>query len=274
MNTPKYIQGFRKFLVVTTKSAWSGVLNRIYFQPSTAQEIIHEGNQGGDGPLGQRQGHAKQRATALFAFVPWLFQVIVVKLVAMQYLPMFPPTKLILSSHKEIFDITNDESFQDAKLRMESRPLLELLFCKNDMMWIMSMVFYSEDAASGPLFYSSAIGGAVFGSIHCLAWSFDFPSFAERTLWRSASIAIVGACICVVPGIFIHGVLCAKETDCIDNTIASRFWLSMRKMCELIPCIIYPIARTSLLLLAIASLRAIPSSALDAIQWIQLIPHI
>lgn len=274
-NLPQNIWRLCVFLFSSTRSAWNGALDRIYSQSRSEGVTEEKGNKGGGhcSTSEQRRGHNIERATTLFTFVPWLLKEIVVKLVAMQYLPMFLPAKLILSRHQDIFDITIDKS-SDAKIRMASKPLLELLFSKIDMMWIMSMIFYSEEAASGPLFYSSAIGGAVFGSIHCLAWSFDFPSFAERTLWRSASFAIVGACICVVPGIFIHGILRAKEADYIVNTFARRFWLSMRKMCELIPCIIYPIARTSLLLLAIASLRDIPSSALDAIQWIQLIPHI
>lgn len=275
-NLPQNIWRLCVFLFSSTRSAWNGVLDRIYSQSRSEGVTDEKGNKGGHCSTSeQRRGHNIERAATLFAFVPWLLKEIVVKLVAMQYLPMFLPAKLILSRHQDIFDITIDKSSDDAKVRMASKPLLELLFSKIDMMWIMSMIFYSEQAESAPLFYSSAIGGAIFGSIHCFAWKFDFPSRFERILWRSASFSIVGVCMCVVPGIFIHTALRKREKSSKDNSVYVKyFWISMRKVCELIPCIIYPIARASLLLLAIASLRDIPSSALDAVQWIQLIPHI
>lgn len=276
-NLPQNIWRLCVFLFSSTRSAWNGVLDRIYSQSRSEGVTEEKGNKGGShcSTSEQRRGHNIERVTTLFAFVPWLLKEIVVKLVAMQYLPMFLPAKLILSRHQDIFDITIDKSSDDAKIRMASKPLLELLFSKIDMMWIMSMIFYSEQAESAPLFYSSAIGGAIFGSIHCFAWKFDFPSLFERILWRSASFSIVGVCMCVVPGIFIHNALRKREKSYKDDSVYVKyFWISMRKVCELIPCIIYPIARASLLLLAIASLRDIPSSALDAVQWIQLIPHI
>jgi hypothetical protein len=32
----------------------------------------------------------------------------------------------------------------------------------------------------------------IFGAIHCIGWSFDFPSNIERTLWRVASLSVTG----------------------------------------------------------------------------------
>ncbi len=33
--------------------------------------------------------------------------------------------------------------------------------------------------------------GWLFGALHCVAWSFSFPSHAEKVLWRASSLAIV-----------------------------------------------------------------------------------
>ena len=42
-----------------------------------------------------------------------------------------------------------------------------------------------------------------FGGIHCIAWSFAFPSSTEQLLWRISSIAITGIPL-PVAGILFH----------------------------------------------------------------------
>jgi hypothetical protein len=42
------------------------------------------------------------------------------------------------------------------------------------------------------LIFWGAFVMAVFGGIHCIAWSFDFPSHNEQLLWRISSITITG----------------------------------------------------------------------------------
>jgi len=44
----------------------------------------------------------------------------------------------------------------------------------------------------------------VFGAIHCVAWSFAFPSRAEQVLWRVSSVAVtcIPAVLAIVTGIF------------------------------------------------------------------------
>ena len=47
--------------------------------------------------------------------------------------------------------------------------------------------------------------GALFGSIHCIGWSFAFPSSKERLAWRISSIGIA-ALPCLAPlTLFILG---------------------------------------------------------------------
>jgi len=40
------------------------------------------------------------------------------------------------------------------------------------------------------VFLSSAVIGLFFGLLHCIAWSFHFPSMLERKLWRVCAIAV------------------------------------------------------------------------------------
>jgi len=43
--------------------------------------------------------------------------------------------------------------------------------------------------------FALVVFASAFGSIHCLGWSFTFPSSTERTLWRFASVFVVGVSI-------------------------------------------------------------------------------
>ena len=43
----------------------------------------------------------------------------------------------------------------------------------------------------------------VFGGIHCIAWSFAFPSSTEQLLWRISSIAITGIPLAFIGVVFI-----------------------------------------------------------------------
>lgn len=271
INLPRLVWGLCLLFISSTRTAWDGIFDRINVRVRPDSGVAYEVKSQEDIHLEKRRAFTRERAAALLAFTSWFLQDLLVKLFVMPYLPMFLPVKLILSPQQGRFD---QETFEDAKDKMVSKPLIELFFSKEDMIWIMSMMFYSEKADAPPLFYSSAIGGAIFGSIHCFAWNFEFPSLVEGTLWRTAAFSIVGVCVCVVPGLFIHSAVNRKGKSYDEDSHARRFWLGIRTVCELIPCIIYPIARAALLLLAVASLRDIPISALDAVRWTELIPHI
>ncbi|PVF91505.1 hypothetical protein CPB86DRAFT_323679, partial [Serendipita vermifera] len=48
-----------------------------------------------------------------------------------------------------------------------------------------------KDDMAVPILVSSVVG-TVFGAIHCIAWSYPFPSHIDQILWRLSSIAIIG----------------------------------------------------------------------------------
>ena len=48
-----------------------------------------------------------------------------------------------------------------------------------------------DDDLWSPL--TSLAVGIIFGSIHCTAWQFQFPSYIEQLLWRISAISVTGA---------------------------------------------------------------------------------
>lgn len=131
----------------------------------------------------------------------------------------------------------------------------------------LAMIFYSEESGAMPLLTTFSIAGALFGVVHCLAWHFSFPSQVERVMWISASLGVVGSCT-------------ATFLTVLSEPYINRLYNLQRVLCYLctapfaIATFIYPVARITLLVLALTSLRFLPTSALDTIDWVELVPHI
>ena len=169
------------------------------------------------------------------------------------------------------------ENYSDAREKIHTKSSLKLLFDERDMNWIMSMIFYCERADTKPLLYFSAVAGAAFGSIHCAAWNFDFPSRVERIMWRAASLALIGVCLSIFLGDPIATLIIfvrerAGEGSVIQRTMEYLF--SSYADVAFIPIVMYPLARLTLLILALLSLRNLSDSALQTVTWTKFVPHI
>ena len=114
----------------------------------------------------------------------------------------------------------------------------------------------------------------LFGAVHCTAWSFQFPSHTEQLLWRIASLAIT--CLPVL--------LLAIQQSGIrhwHNDIQPGWVAMLLKVVSLISftgmvtiSVLYGLARVVLLVLALMSLRSLPSGAYHTVHWTTFIPHI
>jgi len=105
---------------------------------------------------------------------------------------------------------------------------------------------------------SSTAVTAVFGSIHCIAWYFAFPSNVEQLLWRLASVVITALPIAFVP---LVGLYVQRPT----KTFAA----------VLVFCLpIYIICRMILLLLPLLSLRSLSPDTYQSVDWVTVIPHL
>lgn len=152
--------------------------------------------------------------------------------------------------------------------------------------------------------------GFVFGAIHCTAWAYPFPSSVERTIWRVAvcaitapfgffvALTVIAVVLAVVIALTIgivrlilpravmdrmrgavrygvdHGLKPVLKVFTsifrilgVDSTLAIgiAFYVCLS---------VYAVARTAVLVLSLASLRKLPSSALQTVDWVTLIPHI
>ncbi|KAF8660446.1 hypothetical protein AX16_001626 [Volvariella volvacea WC 439] len=134
---------------------------------------------------------------------------------------------------------------------------------------------YDEKSASVPPFYSGgiyyqdrnhaalygSIVGTVFGGIHLVGWNLQFPTLTECWLWRVSSLLLV-----FVPLILAVGL-----------TLGFR-WRSAGPIIESFTLVVgfplYIVARTTILFLAFASLRALPDSAYQNVKWTEFLPHI
>lgn len=146
---------------------------------------------------------------------------------------------------------------------------IRLLFKKDtpNIRLSMQMIFASEDVDSVPFFYVSAFSGMLFGMIHCLAWDFDTPSRAERLLWRVSSLSVVGLCFFMLIVGLIYDLERFKIPHFHDST-------KIVTCVRVVSSFIYVSSRLLLLTLSFLSLRALPDSALDTVQWSLFIPHI
>jgi len=128
-----------------------------------------------------------------------------------------------------------------------------------------------------------------FGGIHCIGWSFTFPSSTERTLWRIASISITSIPIALTlsPVFFILlgplgllrlgrllglgrlGKLLSRFFDNHPGFALIPLFLGMW-----LPLLLYILSRLALLILPFLSLRSPPLAAYHTVQWTSFVPHI
>ncbi|KAG9309338.1 hypothetical protein JVU11DRAFT_10830 [Chiua virens] len=98
---------------------------------------------------------------------------------------------------------------------------------------------------------------ATFGTLHALAWNYEFPSGPERTVWRVASLALV------IPP-FICGIG-AVSLPAGSRTLTLWLWIFV---------VIGGVSRLTLVVLMFMSLRSLPPSSYQVVLWTNYIPHL
>jgi len=118
-----------------------------------------------------------------------------------------------------------------------------------------------------------ALFGVIFGGLHCIGWSFEYPTHSEQTLWRAASLAITVIPLIVAP----IDLLLATRLRIHDIKSCKTFERTALLALDLIMTIllfIYVPARLCLIALALALLRNPPLTALVAVDWTKYVPHL
>jgi len=118
-----------------------------------------------------------------------------------------------------------------------------------------------------PIVFVVVITSIAFGGIHCIGWSFTFPSPTERTLWRVASLTIT--CVPCVLASFLHttrgiGVMFTNENG-FDRFCAHAIGTLLS---------LYILSRLALFVLPFLYLRSLPPAAFHVVHWTSFIPHV
>ena len=109
--------------------------------------------------------------------------------------------------------------------------------------------------------------GLAFGGIHCIGWSFTFPSSTQQIFWRAASLSITGVPTALSLLLCIYRVF----------NVPIRIYHDMDKlMLHAISysLILYVPARLALLVLPFICLRLLPPAAYHVVNWTIFIPHL
>jgi hypothetical protein len=117
----------------------------------------------------------------------------------------------------------------------------------------------------------AAAAGCIFGVIHTIAWSFDFPSRVEQIMWHTAALIVT-----IVPLIVSGGSILTMKIvlDWNDGDDPEGISFPLLVILIVASSVFYVLARITLFVQAIVALRALPATAFDAIPWITYIPHI
>ena len=133
--------------------------------------------------------------------------------------------------------------------------------------------FYSPPqkyGVSNRFFVYAACVSIGFGSIHCIAWSFHFPTLREQCVWRISAILVSTLPICITILMFLWMVFENEEHETTWSILYSNV---MKLIMGPMTCS-YIIARIILLVLPFAALHTLPTSAYDQIDWVGFLPHI
>ncbi|KAH9959476.1 hypothetical protein BC827DRAFT_507385 [Russula dissimulans] len=107
---------------------------------------------------------------------------------------------------------------------------------------------------------------SAFGGIHCIGWSFTFPSSAERTLWRVASASITSVPITLFMPLFLDNL----NSYPVFRGLVGRTLVFF----TVLQLFLYILGRLALLMLPLLCLRSLPPAAYYVVHWTSFIPHV
>ncbi|KAK0475637.1 hypothetical protein EDD18DRAFT_1298165 [Armillaria luteobubalina] len=134
--------------------------------------------------------------------------------------------------------------------------------------------------------WTMVCAGSLFGVIHCVAWSFSFPSHAEMVLWRFSMTAVVAGLVIGSNGMLFMALvhLINPEWEWKLMILFNAPWKKTRPWVKILRIISVPmtvvgitsyiVARIVLIILAFLQLHSLPLDTFCTVQWTTYIPHI
>ncbi|KAJ6481050.1 hypothetical protein C8R45DRAFT_831801 [Mycena sanguinolenta] len=111
------------------------------------------------------------------------------------------------------------------------------------------------------------LAGIVFGAIHVAAWNTEFPTTAEKWIWRPSSLLITAIPAVILIPIAVRSLLAGSTR---------RIYKSHSSIAAIVAFGGFPIyvgARLLLVVIPFVALRDLPPSAFMAVNWSRYIPH-
>ena len=112
--------------------------------------------------------------------------------------------------------------------------------------------------------------GIVFGGVHYIGWSFVFPTMAEKSLWRAASLSIM----CIPPAFGLSQVLSRDNPSQAGRAnMMQKIAVVAHVVISAVLLLAYILARLLLIVQALVLLREQPASAFQTVDWTKFVPH-
>ena len=129
-----------------------------------------------------------------------------------------------------------------------------------DQHWLGVIDVTSDDNLDDFIYYTTPLYPVVFGAIHVASWNIILPSDVELWMWRASSI------YCLIAGVMVFvTVLVFDISSLIDDLLILIIFFTLA---------LYPLVRIYMIVEVFLSLRALPRSAFESVQWSSFIPHI
>ena len=151
-----------------------------------------------------------------------------------------------------IIACTEDALGKVSRSAYENGNWVECLWAGRKQFGTRSTIEYNYEAVIGSLFLIPAI----FGAVHVSSWNITLPSQFELWMWRASAL------YCFI-GPLVFLVFNLKRGDHLGFTIVIPFTLLMG----------YVIIRTFMIVEIFFSLRALPASAYESVNWSSFLPH-
>jgi hypothetical protein len=111
--------------------------------------------------------------------------------------------------------------------------------------------------------------GVVISGLHILAWSWSFPSYTIRILWRVFSVAAM----CSLPAPFILA-LAVSLINRYDAYLKGIDYLLYFVVVLVLACIaVYVISRLGLIVLVFYCFSSMPAAVYETLNWNTIFPH-